>query len=78
MTGKWHIRAKADEAFEVARNIRPGMPNQHLRVTTVRYPANPTRGVHLIQSLKASGKAVGTGATSWLTTPLITWHVQKG
>ena len=28
MTGKWHIRAKADEAFEVARNIRPGMPNQ--------------------------------------------------
>jgi choline-sulfatase len=27
-TGKWHIRAKADEAFEVARNIRPGMPNQ--------------------------------------------------
>jgi len=27
-TGKWHIRAKADQAFEVARNIRPGMPNQ--------------------------------------------------
>ncbi len=26
-TGKWHIRAKADEAFEVARNVRPGMPN---------------------------------------------------
>ena len=28
MTGKWHIRANAAEAFEVARHIRPGMPNQ--------------------------------------------------
>ena len=27
-TGKWHVRAKADEIFKVSRNIRPGMPNQ--------------------------------------------------
>ena len=26
MTGKWHCRAKAEEAFDVARDIRPGMP----------------------------------------------------
>lgn len=27
-TGKWHIQAPADKAFQVARNIRGGMPNQ--------------------------------------------------
>lgn len=27
-TGKWHISAAADKAFQVARNIRGGMPNQ--------------------------------------------------
>ncbi len=27
-TGKWHVKAKADEIFKVSRNIRPGMPNQ--------------------------------------------------
>ena len=27
-TGKWHIQAAADEAFQVARHIRGGMPNQ--------------------------------------------------
>ena len=27
-TGKWHCRADASKAFDVARNIRPGMPNQ--------------------------------------------------
>ena len=27
-TGKWHVRAKADQTFTVARNVRPGMPNQ--------------------------------------------------
>ena len=27
-TGKWHIRADASKAFDVARHIRPGMPNQ--------------------------------------------------
>ena len=27
-TGKWHISAAADQAFQVARNIRGGMPNQ--------------------------------------------------
>lgn len=26
-TGKWHIKADAAKAFDVARNIRPGMPN---------------------------------------------------
>ncbi len=26
MTGKWHCRAKAENAFDVARDIRPGMP----------------------------------------------------
>lgn len=27
-TGKWHVKAKADEIFKVSRNIRPGMPKQ--------------------------------------------------
>ena len=26
MTGKWHCKAKAEAAFDVARDIRPGMP----------------------------------------------------
>ncbi|MEM0897467.1 MAG: sulfatase-like hydrolase/transferase [Verrucomicrobiota bacterium] len=25
-TGKWHIRADAEQSFKVARNVRPGMP----------------------------------------------------
>lgn len=28
MTGKWHVRASAEKAFDVARNVRGGMPNQ--------------------------------------------------
>ncbi len=28
MTGKWHVSAKADQAFDVARHVRGGMPNQ--------------------------------------------------
>jgi arylsulfatase A-like enzyme len=28
MTGKWHVRASAEKCFDVARNVRPGMPNQ--------------------------------------------------
>lgn len=28
MTGKWHCKANAEKAFDVARDIRPGMPNQ--------------------------------------------------
>jgi len=28
LTGKWHGKAKADELFDVVRNVRPGMPNQ--------------------------------------------------
>jgi arylsulfatase A-like enzyme len=27
-SGKWHTRADATKAFKVARNVRPGMPNQ--------------------------------------------------
>ena len=27
-TGKWHIKANAEKAFDVARHVRPGMPNQ--------------------------------------------------
>lgn len=27
-TGKWHVRADANKAFDVARNVRGGMPNQ--------------------------------------------------
>lgn len=26
MTGKWHCKAKAEEAFDVVRDVRPGMP----------------------------------------------------
>ncbi len=28
MTGKWHVRANAEKAFDVARDVRGGMPNQ--------------------------------------------------
>ncbi|QDT12082.1 sulfatase-like hydrolase/transferase [Planctomycetes bacterium K23_9] len=28
MTGKWHCKADANKSFDVARDIRPGMPNQ--------------------------------------------------
>ena len=28
MTGKWHVRAKAENCFDVVRNLRGGMPNQ--------------------------------------------------
>ena len=27
-TGKWHVKANAEKAFDVARHIRGGMPNQ--------------------------------------------------
>lgn len=27
-TGKWHVKADAEKAFNVARHVRPGMPNQ--------------------------------------------------
>ncbi|MBT3667434.1 MAG: sulfatase-like hydrolase/transferase [Opitutae bacterium] len=28
MTGKWHVRAKAENCFDVTSNVRGGMPNQ--------------------------------------------------
>ncbi|MDG1241943.1 MAG: sulfatase-like hydrolase/transferase [Opitutae bacterium] len=28
MTGKWHVQTKADRIFDVAQNVRAGMPNQ--------------------------------------------------
>ena len=28
MTGKWHVKAAADRAFDVAKDVRGGMPNQ--------------------------------------------------
>ena len=28
MTGKWHVKAKAEQCFDVVRNLRGGMPNQ--------------------------------------------------
>ncbi|MGB2824826.1 MAG: sulfatase-like hydrolase/transferase [Phycisphaerae bacterium] len=28
MTGKWHVRASAEKAFHVAKDVRGGMPNQ--------------------------------------------------
>ncbi|MDF1839800.1 MAG: sulfatase-like hydrolase/transferase [Rubripirellula sp.] len=28
MTGKWHCKANAEKSFDVARDVRPGMPNQ--------------------------------------------------
>lgn len=27
-SGKWHVKADAEAAFDVVRNVRPGMPNQ--------------------------------------------------
>ncbi len=27
-SGKWHVRAKAEKAFDVVKHVRPGMPNQ--------------------------------------------------
>ena len=28
MTGKWHVKAKANQIFDVVQNVRAGMPNQ--------------------------------------------------
>ena len=28
MTGKWHVKTEPDQIFDVARNVRAGMPNQ--------------------------------------------------
>ncbi len=28
MTGKWHVKTKPDQIFDVAQNVRAGMPNQ--------------------------------------------------
>ncbi|MCG8600965.1 MAG: sulfatase-like hydrolase/transferase [Verrucomicrobiales bacterium] len=39
-TGKWHVKAKAEEIFQVARNVRGGMPKQ----TEEGYD-RPTQGV---------------------------------
>jgi len=40
MTGKWHLPANAEKAFEVARDIRPGMPKD----TGSSYNRPPTNG----------------------------------
>ena len=43
-TGKWHIQAPADKAFQVARNIRGGMPNQTPQGYNRPLPGKPARG----------------------------------
>ena len=40
MTGKWHVNAKAKDLFDVAKDIRPGMPNQ----TNKRYERTFIKG----------------------------------
>jgi len=40
MTGKWHVNAKAKDLFDIAKDIRPGMPNQ----TNKRYERSFIKG----------------------------------
>ncbi|MBX2816653.1 MAG: sulfatase-like hydrolase/transferase [Saprospiraceae bacterium] len=47
MTGKWHVAAPADEVFDVARHIRPGMP--------------PDRRGELGQKMKEMKEALAAG-----------------
>ena len=61
MTGKWHVRAKAENCFDVVRNLRGGCPTKLLRDTIGPSLANLTHGVPTIQNLKVSGKEENTG-----------------
>jgi arylsulfatase A-like enzyme len=40
-TGKWHIKADAAKAFDVAKHIRPGMPNDTLSAYNRPLPGQP-------------------------------------
>lgn len=40
MTGKWHVRANAEKAFDFVTHVRPGMPNQ----TPLGYNRPPASG----------------------------------
>ena len=58
-TGKWHIRAKPDEIFTKAQNVRGGMPNQTKEgyncPCRLKDPWDP-----VTPSSKVSGKAAST------------------
>ena len=44
-TGKWHIRAKAEELFATAKNVRGGMPNQTEAGYNRPLPGKPDHGI---------------------------------
>jgi choline-sulfatase len=41
MTGKWHVNTDAEAAFDVARHVRPGMPNQTVEGYNRPLPGRP-------------------------------------
>ena len=56
MTGKWHVRAKAEESFDVVRNVRGGMPNQTPKDIIAHFLTNLTHGVPMIENSKDFGR----------------------
>ena len=55
-TGKWHVKANAEKAFDVARHIRGVSPTRHPPATIAHCPINPIPGALAILNLRASGR----------------------
>lgn len=61
MTGKWHVPAKAEKAFDIARDIRPGMPKD----TESSYHRPPTDGDDVWSPYDKSLGGFWDGGTHW-------------
>ncbi len=61
MTGKWHVSIDANKIFDVARNVRPGMPKQ----TEAGYNRPPLKGDDPWQPWDKSRGGFWEGGTHW-------------
>jgi arylsulfatase A-like enzyme len=61
MTGKWHVPANAEKAFDIARDIRPGMP----RDTPSSYNRPPKDGTDPWSPYDKSLGGFWAGGTHW-------------
>lgn len=61
MTGKWHVPASAERAFDVARDIRPGMPKD----TPSSYNRPPAKGDDAWSPYDQSLGGFWAGGTHW-------------
>ncbi|MEM9526872.1 MAG: sulfatase-like hydrolase/transferase, partial [Bacteroidota bacterium] len=70
MTGKWHVEAPADELFQTARHIRPGMPNDRFVHSAVaglykRHEGNPPLDSVLTLFPPGYNRPLGPDDDSW-------------